>query len=201
MKIRIGYISLLLLLAGNGFCQYNWKLKKDERGIKVYAADVPNSGFKAIRVECMLAGNYNKLVQILSDVPQMQHWIYHCKTSRLLQKTSPTNYTYFTETVLPWPMSNREAVINMQINTDSLPAFLTISGTAVPGYVARSSGLVRISDYHSSWRVSMPGPQTLSIQYEITLDPGGSLPAWIANMFVTKGPYETFVNLGQKLKE
>ena len=35
------------------------------------------------------------------------------------------------------------------------------------------------------------------IIYTVRFDPGGSLPAWLVNMFVTKGPLQTF----QKLKE
>lgn len=199
--LRIFQIAFLLLLAGNCFSQYDWKLRKNKEGIKVYAADVPNSNFKAIKVECTLAGTYNKLVKILSDVPQLHTWIYHCKQSRMLQKNTPHDYIYYTETVLPWPMSNREAVIHMQFKTDSLPGLLTISGTGVSGHVGKTNGLVRISQYQADWRVTMPTPQTLSISYQVMLDPGGGLPAWMANMFVTTGPYETFVTLGKKLKE
>jgi hypothetical protein len=47
----------------------------------------------------------------------------------------------------------------------------------------------------------MPAPQTIHINYEVEVDPGGSIPGWIANMFVDKGPFETFSNLAKKLKE
>ncbi|RYZ55586.1 MAG: hypothetical protein EOP49_02520 [Sphingobacteriales bacterium] len=40
----------------------------------------------------------------------------------------------------------------------------------------------------------LPGNQ-LRIEYLAKADPAGAVPAWIANMFVTKGPYETFVQL------
>lgn len=195
------HIMLLLLLAGICCGQYNWKLEKDQQGIKVYAANIPGSDFKAIKVACTLTGNYSRLIEILSDVSQFSNWIYHSKKNRLLQKRSAHDFTYHTETVLPWPMSNREAVIHIRINTDSLPAFLSISGTAEPGLVPNSKELVRISQYKAHWLVTMPAPQTLQIRYQVALDPGGSLPAWMSNMFVTKGPFETFVNLAKKLKE
>jgi hypothetical protein len=46
----------------------------------------------------------------------------------------------------------------------------------------------------------MPQAGTIYIIYEVEVDPGGSIPGWIANMFVAKGPFETFGNLGKKLK-
>jgi hypothetical protein len=47
----------------------------------------------------------------------------------------------------------------------------------------------------------MPSAQTINIIYTIELDPGGSVPAWIANMFADKGPYESFSNLADLLKK
>ncbi|MFZ1784901.1 MAG: START domain-containing protein [Ferruginibacter sp.] len=199
--LRFFHILLGLLLTGNCFSQYNWKLEKNEQGIRVYAADVPHSDFKAIKVEATFTGDYTKLINILWDVSNFSNWIYHSKKSKLLQKRSANEYIYHTETLLPWPISNREAVIRVQFNTDSLPALLTITGTGLQGLLGKTDGLVRVNQYKASWRVTMPAPKTLQIRYEITLDPGGSIPGWIANMFVTRGPFETFVNLAKKLKE
>jgi hypothetical protein len=36
--------------------------------------------------------------------------------------------------------------------------------------------------------------------YIFEIDPGGSTPAWLVNMFADKGPYETFKQLGEALK-
>jgi hypothetical protein len=32
------------------------------------------------------------------------------------------------------------------------------------------------------------------------VDPAGSLPNWMVNLFITKGPYETFVKLREEVK-
>ena len=37
--------------------------------------------------------------------------------------------------------------------------------------------------------------------YILELDPGGSLPGWVANMFAEKGPFGTFSNLAKQLME
>lgn len=199
--IRFLYILFIILLPGICLCQYNWKLEKNEQGIKVYSSDVSNSVFKAIKVECTLTGTYKKLIDILSDVPQFNKWIYHSKTSRLLQKNSAYDFVYHTETTLPWPMSNRDAIIHIRVNTDSLPKFITISGKGEPGRIPKTPGLVRVSHYTAKWKVTMLSAQTIGIYYELEVDPGGSLPAWMANMFAAKGPFETFSNLAKKLKE
>jgi hypothetical protein len=40
----------------------------------------------------------------------------------------------------------------------------------------------------------------MHLQYILQLDPGGSIPGWILNMFATKGPMETFEHLKKKLE-
>ena len=102
---------------------------------------------------------------------------------------------------MPWPMSNRDAVIHLRIRTDSFPAFITISGSSESAMVPKSPGKVRIENYKAYWRVTMPTENTIHIEYELQVDPGGSIPGWIANMFTNKGPFETFSNLSKKLKE
>lgn len=199
--VKIIFSLLIILLPGLCNGQRNWKLEKNENGIKVYSSDVPNAAYKAVKVETVLTGTYSKLIAILSDVPQFSKWIYHSKANSLVQINSPHDFIYHTETLLPWPMSNRDVVIHMQLNTDSLPKFMTITGTSMPKRIAKKSGLVRVTKYNAWWKVSMPTPKTLSIYYEVELDPAGSIPAWMANSFVSKGPFETFSNLAKKLKE
>ena len=47
----------------------------------------------------------------------------------------------------------------------------------------------------------LPTTQTIAIVYIAELDPGGSIPGWIANAFIEKSPYETFSNLAGQLKK
>jgi hypothetical protein len=199
--IKIIFTLFIILLPGISPGQRNWIQEKNENGIKVFSSVVPNAAYKAIKVEASFTGNYSKLMAVLSDVPQYSKWIYHSKANSVVQRNSPLDFIYHTETVLPWPMSNRDVVIHIQINTDSLPKFITITGTGQPARIAKKSGLVRVPQYSARWKVSMPAQETISIHYELELNPGGNIPGWMSNSFVSKGPFETFNNLSKKLKE
>jgi hypothetical protein len=39
------------------------------------------------------------------------------------------------------------------------------------------------------------GKELLKIVYTVEFDPSGAVPAWLTNMFVTKGPLQTFQKL------
>jgi len=198
--IKLAGLVLFSTFASAAIGQYNWKLSKDEDGIKVYQSEVKHSKFKSIKVECTLDGTYDKLMSILNDVTNQKNWVYNNKNSSILQMISPNDFYYYSETHLPWPMTNRDAIIHLKMNKDSLNRFLKISAVSIPGYAPEKSGMVRVPRSDISWYVTMPSAKTISIVYIFDAEPGGSLPAWVVNMFTDKGPYESFKKLSELLK-
>jgi hypothetical protein len=204
MKFIIVQIAGLVLCAGltsSVAGQYSWKLSKEKDGIKVYQSELQYSSYKAIKVECTLEGNYDKLIAVLNNVSGQKDWVYHNKTAYIVKQVNPYEFYYYTEASLPWPMSNRDAVVHLKIEKDSLNRFLKITSVSVPDYISEKSGRVRVTRSTISWNVTMPTTQTINIIYIFEAEPGGSIPAWVANAFVDKGPYETFKKLGEILKQ
>jgi len=194
--ISILFFNVLLL---EGMGQYNWKVERDKDGIKVYSSEINGADFKAVKVECTLQGTFSKLISILTQVSRYPEWIYNTKKTLLLKKNNALDFIYYTETNFPWPLSNRDAIIHLRINTDSLPKFITIQGSNEPKFVPEIFDKVRVPSYSANWKVTMPTPQTIQINYIVIADPGGNIPSWIGNMFIDKGPYETFKKLSERL--
>jgi hypothetical protein len=203
MKVpMLKIISLVLssAIAFTGFAQYNWKLSKEKDGIKVYQSEVAHSKYKSIKVECTLEGSLDKLMAVLNDVNHLKDWVYSNKTSYIINRVSPYEFYYYTETSLPWPLSNRDVVIHLKMIKDSLNHILHVTCVSVPGLLAEKSGKVRVVRTSIDWNVTMPTSKTININYIFEVEPGGSLPAWLTNMFADKGPYESFKKLAEILK-
>jgi len=198
---RAAWLLLFVTLFSESSGQYKWKLEKDRDGIKVFVSDVAGSGFKAVKVECTLNGTYEKLISILSNVTRNDEWVYNSKTNIVVSQNTAHDFVYYTETHLPWPVNNRDVVIHLRIQTDNLPHSLTVTGRARQSVLPELPGIVRMKHYVANWKVTMPTSNTIRIEYVMEIDPGGSLPSWLANMFVDKGPYETFKNLAERLKK
>ncbi len=198
---RLFFVVLFFGVLYESSGQYQWKLDKDKDGIKVYLSDVAGTSYKAVKVECTFPGNYVKLFSLITDVSRNVEWVYNSKSSYLLKQINPLDFVYYSETHFPWPLSNRDAVIHVHIRTDSMPYFFTSIGTGEPRFIPEKSGKVRIPHYYSYWKVTMPTQQTVHIDYTLEADPGGNVPSWIANVFVDKGPYETFKKLGELLQK
>ena len=201
MKFLVRLICTILfsVVFLNGISQ-NWKLDKNKDGIKVYLAENPKSKFKSIKVETTLPGTYDKLIAILTDIDRLKGWVYNTKMSYLIKKLSPYDLYYYTETSIPWPMENRDAVEHLRIMRDSLQRFMKVTSENENRFVPEKEGKVRVVHSLINWYVTMPTPKTISIVYTFDVDPGGNLPAWLVNSFADKGPYESFKKLGALLK-
>ena len=180
--------------------QSTWTLTKNKDGIAVYQSPSANSAYKSIKVECTLEGNYDKLIAVITKPAEYKNWVYNNKTASIVKTVSPSDFYYYTETTLPWPMSNRDVVMHTVITRDGNDKFLKISSTDHTGLVTEKSGKVRVQNSNINWHVTRPTATTIHIVYTFEADPGGSIPAWMVNSFADKGPFESFKKLAALLK-
>ena len=199
-SIKLLFLFLFSFFAFTAFNQDNWQLTKKKDGISVYQREVKNSVYKSIKVECTFEGTYDRLLAVLNDVSTHQNWVYNNKDASLIKRISPTEFYYYTETSLPWPMTNRDAVVHLKITRGDLNRFVKISAIAEPEYLPKKTGKVRVPQSNVQWYVTMPTAKTIHIVYTFEADPGGNVPTWLVNSFADKGPFESFKKLENILK-
>jgi hypothetical protein len=59
--------------------------------------------------------------------------------------------------------------------------------------------LVKVTYSKGEWNVTTISKKSIHVNYTLELNPGGTLPAWVLNLFSTKGPLETFENIKRKM--
>jgi len=200
MKLILTILLTLLLHPSILVAQEEWKLNRNENGIKVYTASSEDSKFKRIKVEATFSGTIDKLMAILMDVTNNKQWVYHTRNSHLVQLVNPHEVVYYAETSLPWPFSNRDVAIRMSLVPDTNNHTLVVTAIGEPNAVPVNKGLVRIEYFNARWEVRKTNENEIGITYYLTVNPAGSISPGISNMFVTKGPFETFNNLAGLLR-
>jgi len=191
------FLSLLCLQL---YAQDEWKLSRNENGIKVYTAPGGDTKFKRIKVEARFPGTIEKLRSILLDVANNKKWVYHTRQSSLVEMVNSNEVVYYAETTLPWPFSNRDLVIRMHFSQDPTNHSLVVTAVGVPDAIPVNRGIVRIRYFNARWEVRSESPNEIAITYFLTINPAGNISPGISNMFVTRGPFETFNNLAGLLK-
>jgi hypothetical protein len=193
--------SLALLFSLISFGQDTWTLKTNKDGIAIYTKTIENSNYKGIRVKCSLPATLSQFVAVIMDVNTATEWLYSTKSSTLLKQISPAEVYYYSEVGLPWPLSNRDFVCHLTARQDPRTKVVTIDGPVVPDYVPQKEGIVRVTHSSGKWIITPAENNTVNIEYTLEADPGGSIPAWLVNLFVTKGPMESFKKLKNQINK
>ena len=107
---------------------------------------------------------------------------------------------YYMETMVPWPASNRDGVLRFKFTQDSTTRVVTVTSVNVD-IMPEISGVVSVPKFKASWTFTPKSDGTVDAEYQLNVDPGGSVPAWIINMFAVEGPYESLTNMKKILSE
>lgn len=187
--------SVLVIHHQPVMAQDNWKLAQDHEGIKIYTRPMAHSKIKAIKVECNLAATSSQLVAAILDIKTCGEWVYSSKKNVLIKQISPLDLIYYSEVEVPWPVENRDYVVHIKVEQNPQSKVTTVNSPCIPGYVAENDGIVRISQSVARWTITPMGKNQIKAEYILEVDPMGTVPAWLTNLFATKGPYETFKKL------
>jgi START domain len=181
--------------------QTDWQLRQDKEGIKVYTKKMDNSPVKAVKTVCTINASLTRLTAVLLDIKSTTDWVYATKSITLLKQVSPAELFYYSELEIPWPADNRDFIVLLTVSQDQKTKVITVIGQNNPNYLPSYKNIVRVQHSYSKWIITPLQNGQVKIEYELQANPGGNVPAWLINMFVTKGPFETFKKLREQVKK
>jgi hypothetical protein len=191
---RLFWIAIiLLLLTFSASAQGNWNLVKEEVGIKVYTKTESGSKYKAFKAEMQVSCKIENIVEVLKNTNSINNWVVNCKEVKLLKKEDNDQY-YYIETSLPLPFENRDMVYHFQyieINSEQVSVIVT----GIPEYIQHKKGIVRMVKADGYWLLTSIDTYKTTITYQMHVEPGGLIPAWLANPFIKNVPFSTFKEL------
>ncbi|WP_259065826.1 START domain-containing protein [Mucilaginibacter sp. X4EP1] len=196
------YLTMLIVLIQvvSAFAQENWKLQRDKDGIQVYSAEVPDSKIRAIKVVADYDTSPGEIADIVMDINTAKEWVSHLKSSYLIKQVSQNELYYYAEVNLPWPVANRDFVAHLTRYENIQTGTITIDGPAVAGFMPEKKGIVRINNSTGKWVITPLENNHVRVEYSLHVDPAGSIPSWLVNMFSGETPMQIFENLRQQIK-
>jgi len=177
--------------------QDTWELRRNENGITIYSRRHDNL------VELHLLTEFNSttdnLINQLVDIPNYVNWVYGNKRSGIIKKINDHDIIYFTEAHLPWPIADRDLVIELTVTPATATNPLTIIAKSIEGILPPKPHFIRVPYSVATWHVIPVPGNKIKIDYTFSLDPGGSIPSWLVNLTIATGPYKSFLKLGDML--
>ncbi len=199
IRIFILFAFCFTLLSGHS--QLNWKLKSSKDSMHIYTAEVPGSKLNAIRIVTNVSCTMSALAAVMLDIDATGEWVYATKSIKVLKQVAPNDVYYYSELSFPWPTSNRDFVAHIILTQDPASKVMTLEATNVSEMVPVKPGIVRVSKSIAKWTFTPLSKTLIRVEYMLECDPGGSLPAWLINLFATKGPFESFKKLRSQLQK
>ena len=201
MKRSVFFTSLLMLAHITSVsAQESWKLQKDRDGIQVYSAQVPDSKIRAIKVLANYNASAEEIADIVMDINTATEWVSHLKSVNMIKRVSQNDYYYYAEVSMPWPVSNRDFVAHLTRTENLQTGVIIIDGPAVADMAPEKKGIVRINNSVGKWVITPSENNQVRVEYALHVDPAGSLPSWLVNMFSGETPMQIFQNLRKELK-
>jgi hypothetical protein len=190
-RLLLGF-SVLLVVGGAQASP--WRLVKDEAGIQVYLQSIPGSSFQAFRGVTRMRVEMPRLLALQNDVSAACTWIHACSEQALLKHEGNLSWVY-SRFYAPWPVQSRDSILQVSTARDASGQVIrTVHGVA--DYLPLQPGFVRVSKVEGFWRFT-PREDEIEVVYQVHSEPGGSVPAWLANSFVVDAPFNTLRALRQ----
>ena len=190
--------GLTVFLASTAAQAEDWKVAKNEDGIKVSLSEVAGSDYKAYQGVTLMKTTMAKLRALQEDVPGACAWFHDCKTQKLLKHEGGQSWTY-TQFNTPWPVTARDSVLHVT-TTEGADGSLTRKLEGVPTYLPEEKGFVRVTKIDGFWKFVPKGDQ-IEVTYQVHTEPGGSIPSMVANKFVVDAPFNTLKALKERAEK
>jgi len=196
---NIFFLALFLNVVCVCQAQDNWNEVKNKEGIKVFTRTNTVMSFKEFKATMVIDGKINDVLSVLYDVEGLTTWGHNITKSELIERTGDSLQVYYAVAKAPWPYKNRDGIYSNKISWDKQLKTLTVEIDLLESDMYSDNGFVRMDGF-GNWKIKERLSGKIEVDFQMQINPGGSIKAWMANMFVSDSPFYTMQGLREALK-
>ena len=178
---------------------YNWRLEKNEIGIKVYSRPMKGFDFREVRVVNKVKSTLAAIVAVILDTKNYPKWVYGCSSTATLKILNDQEIYNYQVTDLPWPLSDRDVVSHFKVTQDPITKVVTFSKTGMADYIPDAEGMVRVQNFQSITVLTPLAGDSVLIELEMHLDASGNIPDWVVNENMVAAPFNSTVSMIKRI--
>jgi hypothetical protein len=182
-------VSTFYLLTGSlDLCGQSWVFIKEKEGIKLYTRKEANSPVKSFRGEVYLHTQMDNVYSLITNVKNFDCWDDDIREIQLLLYEKDKIIRYYLIYDVSWPVTDRDLVVEACITIDPVTGTRSVEARSLLNVIPEKPDLVRIKKYWQKWTLVPVEKGVVHLILEGSVDPGGSVPAWLSNMVITETP-------------
>jgi ribosome-associated toxin RatA of RatAB toxin-antitoxin module len=179
-----------------------WRHLTTKDGIEVSEREVPGRAFPIFRGVGTIEANLYDVFAVISDVDRYTEWMHKCVDAREVRGESETVRYAYNRTSAPWPVSDRDVVLRSETIIIEPGGKVHVRFASVEEEsVGPVKGVVRMRRLEGHYKLEALGPEQTRVEYQVDVDPGGRLPAWLVKRNTRDLPLHTLLNLRQQVSK
>ena len=187
--LQVLFLSILYNLVFTGILSGQaWNFIKERDGIKIYTRNEEDNPVKSFRGEMDLVASMEQISKIIGSIESFDWWADDISEIKVLDYSREKYIKYYLVYDVPWPLEDRDLCVETLITNDTIKGTRLVKATPLVGVIPEKPDKVRIKNYWQSWTIEPAGAGILHLTLEGSVDPGGSIPAWIINMVIADTP-------------
>jgi hypothetical protein len=174
----------------------DWKLRKDDSGVKIYTRSVLGSPFEEFRgIVTIPNTTLTGVLDVLTDVKNYPSNFPNCGSAQVLEQKGKYSDIHYLTIKAPWPVTDRDAIYEAITSFSDNGKRAQIKLTPRAEYKAEDKKYIRVHNGTGFWDLEEIAPNTIQVVYQFHADPEGEIPAWIANSVIVFNPFKTLESL------
>jgi len=196
----IKYLVLILLFF-HPISDSEWDLKKEKDGIQIYTRSIEGSSFNEFKgITVIQNSSLTDVLDVILDVKNYESLFPDCKNPKVLKQDGKWYDVHYVLTKGPFPVKDRDSVFEQITVIDKNEKHALVTLNPLPDYIPEKEDVVRVKNGSGFWDLEEDANNNVNVIYQFHGEPGGDVPAWLANSFVVTHPFKTLENLKKRLK-
>lgn len=194
MRRILAIAALAQLAHASSAAAEDWVERFNEDGIAVHTRPMAESSFQEFRGRTVVPAPLDSVLATILDGDRFHEWFPDCPRSELLERNGDVQLQY-TVTAAPWPVSDRDAIYEMAVSRDESGGSALVRVGVRPDAYPLQDSMVRVEKAKGSWTLRSVDADRTEVTFQMHLEPGGGIPAWLANARVVDTPKGAMVGL------
>lgn len=170
----------------------DWKEISHEDGIRCYSAKVKGKKIYALKGDIEINAPMEVISTFFYDTSKKKLWIAKLKDIKTIRRPSKFELVEHYTVKTPFFLANRDFVYKGKITVNEDKSVLKVDlKSIIDGRAPVRKGVVRGKLIFANYTVEKIMDNKVKLTVTVLVDPKGSIPKWVVNLFQKSWPYKT----------
>lgn len=197
-------LSLIFFLALSIDAKANpnaqWKVIHQEEGLNILEKEDEGADLVTFKGDGVLNAPLVRVAGVLLNHDRTPKWVDSLKENRVVKFITPNEYIEYSHVGTPIILKDRDFVVKTKLNYDAAAGKLVVKSSSVEDPAMPQNSYVRGEVQLFEFTLqSIDGGKRTQMSAEVRVDPKGSIPKWLVNLFQRNWPRNAFYGIKKEL--